>query len=465
MRIGRKMLVAFVAMAACGAVLTALTANVSTRSLFDWYVRRATLARANGWRSLFAAYYAQRGSWSGIEALVPSAGASRGRGLGRQLAGPGGASPALRNERVLLADNTGRIIVDSAGASTGALLDERMERFALPITVNGARVGTVALVTSLQAGLVTLEAEFLRRVTASTVLGGILAALLGAALASRFSRQLSAPLLELSKAARRIAQRDFGVRVSVESEDEMGDVARAFNFMTDSLEASDQARHRLVADVAHELRTPLSVLRGNLESLQEGVTQPTQEVIVSLHDEVIRLSRIVQDLLNLGQMESGGFPLHPVPMDIAEAVAKVTGAFAAETDARGIRLATTVESGLTAAYADPDRVAQVLVNLLANAVRHTPDGGRVAVSARRKDGYVEVSVSDTGPGIAKDDLPRVFERFYRTDESRERSTGGAGLGLAIARGIVEAHGGAIQVESAPGRGATFAFTLPVCPNA
>ena len=461
MTIGRKISIAFVAVAVCGALLTAVVANTATRSVFDWYVQGATVARAGQWRDLFAAYYAQRGSWSGVDVLVHSAGAGpvRGRGFGRRWAGDPAA--ATRGERVVLADVTGTVVADSEGAATGSVLGEEAARFSLPIVVDGRHVGTVALVTPLQRGLVTLEAEFLRRVTVSTLLGAVLAALLGAALASTFSRQISAPLGELARAAGRVARRDFSVPIQAEPEGEIGDVARAFNLMQDSLRASEDARHKLMADVAHELRTPLAVLRGNLESLQEGVAEATPEMIVSLHDEVMRLSRIVQDLLNLGQMESGGFPLHLEPTQVGEVITRVASVFGPEAESRGIRLKAEVEPGLPVVQADPDRMAQVLVNLLGNAMRHTPDGGVVAVSARRHDGGVAVSVRDTGPGIAEEDLPHVFDRFYRTDEARDRAAGGAGLGLAIAKGIVEAHGGRIWAESAPGQGATFTFTLPV----
>jgi two-component system sensor histidine kinase BaeS len=198
--------------------------------------------------------------------------------------------------------------------------------------------------------------------------------------------------------------------------------------------------------------------------MQEGITEPTQETIVSLHDEVLRLSRIVQDLLNLGQMESGGFPLNLELTNIVEVITRVTSVFAAETDARGIRLETNIQGTLPHTQADPDRIVQVLVNLLANAVHHTPDGGEISVSASRIDDNIVVSVTDSGPGIAKEDLPHVFDRFYRTDRARDRAAGGTGLGLAIVKGIITAHKGSIRVESEPGVSTTFTFSLPVLPS-
>ncbi len=461
MRIGRKMSIAFVVAAVCGALLTAAIALVATRSVFDWYVERLTTARIEQWRTLFSAYYAQKGSWSGIESLLPSSAAPRGKGYVRRWLRAAAVAPG--NARIILADADGRIVVDTEGENAGRTLAEQEGvSLSLPVEVQGRQVGTVALVAPVSRGLVTLEAEFLRRVTASTVVGGLAAVAVGIALASTFSREISAPLLELAKAARRLARKDFDVELAAQAQDdEVGEVARAFSHMRDSLRTAEETRQKLMADVAHELRTPLSVLRGNLESLQEGVAQPTPEMIVSLHDEVIRLSRIVQDLLNLGQMESGAFPLHLEPTAIGDVIARVTPVFGAETDARGIHLDVDVDPDLPAIQADPDRIAQVLVNLLANAVRHTPDGGRISVSARVQGDRVAVSVQDTGPGIAPADLARVFDRFYRTDEARDRASGGTGLGLAIARGIVEAHGGTIGVASELGRGATFAFTLPL----
>jgi signal transduction histidine kinase len=197
--------------------------------------------------------------------------------------------------------------------------------------------------------------------------------------------------------------------------------------------------------------------------MQEGIIEPTQETIVSLHDEVLRLSRIVQDLLNLGQMESGGFPLSLQLTKIEEVITRVTSVFAAETDARGIRLETNIQGTLPHTQADPDRITQVLVNLLANAVHHTPDGGEISVSASRIDDNIVVSVTDSGPGIAKEDLSHVFDRFYRTDRARDRATGGTGLGLSIVKGIITAHKGSIGVKSELGIGTTFTFSLPILP--
>lgn len=458
MTIRRKLLIAFLSIAVLSSVVTAVLWSFTTRSLFDWYVRSNNEARATQWQRLLAAYYTQQGSWEGVNALIRATQFVRGRGLPRRLMMP----PATAGpERILLADETGRIIADSIGQDVGLFLNEKATPFKLPITVNGKVVGSVAIVTEFQKGLMTLESAFLRRMTTSSIIGCAIVALIGTGLAFIFSRHLSKPLSELAVAARKMASGDFDVKIQVPAGDEMEEVAHAFSFMQDSLKANEEARHKLMADVAHELRTPLSVLRGNLESIQEGVIEPTQEAIVSLHDEVLRLARIVEDLLHLGQMESGGFPLSLQLTGIEDVIMRVASVFAAETDARGIHLETNIEEALPKIQADPDRIAQVLVNLLANAVHHTPDGGRIFVSASCLDNSILVSVTDSGPGIAKEDLPHVFDRFYRTDRARDRATGGTGLGLAIAKGIITTHKGSIWAESEPGFGTTFTFSLPI----
>ena len=461
MTIRRKLLIAFLFIAVLSSVVTTVLLSFTTRSLFDWYVQSNTEARATQWQRLLAAYYTERGSWDGVGALIRSTQFVRGRGGPRHLMMP----PATAGpERIILADQTGRIIADSSGTDIGLFLTDMTIPSRLPITVNGEVVGSVAIVTGFQKGLMTLEAAFLRRMTTTSIIGGAIIALIGIGLAFIFSRHLSQPLSKLAIAARQMASGNFDVKLQVSTGDEMEEVAHAFNFMKDSLKANEEARHKLVADVAHELRTPLSVLRGNLESMQEGITEPTQETIVSLHDEVLRLSRIVQDLLNLGQMESGGFTLNLELTNIVEVITRVTSVFAAETDARGIRLETNIQGTLPNTQADPDRIVQVLVNLLANAVHHTPDGGEISVSASRIDDNIVVSVTDSGPGIAKEDLPHVFDRFYRTDRARDRAAGGTGLGLAIVKGIITAHRGSIRVESEPGISTTFTFSLPDLPS-
>jgi signal transduction histidine kinase len=460
MTIRRKLLIAFLSIAVLSSVVTAVLSSFTTRSLFDWYVRSNTETRAIQWQKLLTSYYAEQGSWGGVSALIRVAQFVRGRGMPRQaLRLPATSGP----ERIILADKTGRIIADSNEQDIGLFISDITAPSRMPITFDGEVVGQVAIVTEFQKGLMTLEAAFLRRMTRASIIGGTIVALIGIGLAFIFSRHLSQPLSKLSVAARQMASGDFDVKIQVPTGDEMEEVAHAFNYMKESIKANEEARHKLVADVAHELRTPLSVLRGNLESMQEGVIEPTQEAIVSLHDEVLRLSRIVQDLLNLGQMESGSFPLSLQPTKVDEVITRVTSVFAAETDARDIRLQTSIQGTLPSTQADPDRIAQVLVNLLANAVHHTPDGGEIRVLASHIDDSIIVSVTDSGPGIVKDDLPHVFDRFYRTDSARDRATGGTGLGLAIAKGIITAHKGSIRVESEPGAGTTFMFSLPILP--
>jgi signal transduction histidine kinase len=213
--------------------------------------------------------------------------------------------------------------------------------------------------------------------------------------------------------------------------------------------------------VAHELRTPLTNIRGYLEALRDGVVEPERTVIDSLHEEAMLLSHLVDDLQELSLAEAGGLTLERQPVVLADVVDRAIGAVRPRAEAEGIALRVDLSEDLPLVDVDPRRIGQVLRNLLDNGLTHTGPGGEIVVNAHAENEWVEVSVRDTGAGIAVEDLPYVFERFYRADRSRSRATGGAGLGLAIAKQLVEAHGGRIEVESEIGRGTRFTFTLPV----
>jgi signal transduction histidine kinase len=302
---------------------------------------------------------------------------------------------------------------------------------------------------------------FLAGVNRSLLIAGAAGGAAALLLALFFGRRVVGPIEALTVAARRMERGDLSGRVAVGSSDEVGQLGRAFNAMAESLERTERLRRTMVGDVAHELRTPLSNVRGYLEALRDGVAAPTPEVIDSLHEEALLLTRLVDDLQDLTLAEAGQLALAREPTALAELVAGALAAFEPRAAAAGTRLRSEVDTELPPVDVDPRRVGQVLRNLLANALTHTPPGGEVVVSARPDGERAEVAVRDTGVGIAPEHLPHVFERFYRVDRARARATGGAGLGLAIVRELVQAHGGQVSASSEVGRGTTVSFTLPV----
>jgi signal transduction histidine kinase len=262
-----------------------------------------------------------------------------------------------------------------------------------------------------------------------------------------------------------MAQGEYGVRVDSVSRDEVGQLARAFNRMSAELEQVERLRRDLVANVSHELKTPISALRAHLENLLDGVEQPDRATIQIMLQQSERLSGLVDQLLELSRLEAGDVPLEIEPVPLGSLVERVMREVevARPDRARELAMRNEVPSDLPPVQADRERIHQVLFNLLENAVRFTPPGGMVTVRAARENGEWAVSVEDTGPGIPKEHIPLVFERFYRVDPSRSRDDGGTGLGLAIARSVVEAHGGRIWAESEE-KGARFTFVLPASPR-
>jgi len=293
--------------------------------------------------------------------------------------------------------------------------------------------------------------------------GALTAAVLGAAVASVglavvLARWLAAPLLSMDGAARRVAEGDLGVRVPTEGPGEIVSLAKSFNQMTERLAQHARERADFIANAAHELRTPLTNLQGYLEALRDGVVPPSRESFASLHEEVDRLVRLARSLDDLAGGDLDWGPPRLDDLDVYGAVAMSVDLAAPALERRGIALEVRVPVGLRA-RANPDHLAQVLANLLQNAVRYTPDGGIVAITAERRDRDIVVAVTNTGDGIPPPDLPRVFERFYRVEKSRDRSRGGAGIGLAIVKQLVELGGGSVGAESAAGL-TRFWFSLP-----
>jgi two-component system sensor histidine kinase BaeS len=291
--------------------------------------------------------------------------------------------------------------------------------------------------------------------------------LLAVSVALRAFQGIATPLADVMAAADAVAEGDLSVRVSAPTHgsNEFGQLVTSFNRMIEELERADQQRRNLTADVAHELRTPLHIIQGNLEGILDDVYEPTAEHIEATLDETRLLARLVEDLRTLSLAEAGQLPLVWESVDVAELLADVSTSFSGQAEAAGVDLRVGTEDNLPPITADIGRLDQVMSNLVDNALRHTPSGGAITLWAEPIPGGVRIVVRDTGEGILAEDLPYIFDRFWRGDRSRSRVAGaGSGLGLAIARQLVQVHCGHISVESEPGRGTTFTIELPVGEN-
>jgi two-component system sensor histidine kinase BaeS len=289
------------------------------------------------------------------------------------------------------------------------------------------------------------------------ILGIVTTILLGAATSGlfRFIRRSSVSIDELAAAAERVERGDYGARVDERGPRPVRSLARAFNQMSARLGAIDEGRRSFLADAAHELRTPLAIIKGQIEAIEDGVYPADAEHLAPIHDQIQALEKLIEDMRTVALAEGGGLTLDVRPTDLSEVIDDACAAFAPAAEAASVRLSAEIPGTLPRAMVDEARVRQILANLLTNGLRHTPRGGEITVSARARDAqWIEVCVRDTGTGIAPELLPTVFERFTRDDASP-----GSGLGLAICRDLVEAHGGRIEASSSGG-GTTVTFTLP-----
>jgi signal transduction histidine kinase len=329
----------------------------------------------------------------------------------------------------------------------------------------GTMMGPNGMMSGLGQSL--MQQAALDRVNQAVLLGGLIALVAALAIGFFVFRAITRPIDQLTRAAQQLAQGDLSARVAVDDHasrlgsDEISELGTAFNTMASSLQQSEQVRRDMTADVAHELRTPLAVMRGNLEAMLDGVYPFDAEHLTPVLNQVNLLTRLVEDLRTLALAEAGQLPLAKRPVDLAALLPSVLTSFEAQAAAQQVALRAEVDPHLPVVEIDPDRLQQTIGILISNALRYTPPQGSISVAARTDRAWVIIDVADTGNGIAPEDLPHVFDRFYRADKSRARESGGSGLGLAIAKSIVEAHGGSITVQSVMGRGTQFEVRLPV----
>lgn len=369
----------------------------------------------------------------------------------------------LYEQRIVVTDQEGKIVSDSHLRFGSPWREARHRGRLSPVFSGGNQVGSVAIAPSDVPGIAP-EPPFSRLVSAvqrSLLWTGLAAGVGGILLVSLLSRRILAPVRLLSWAAGGVGHGDLTRRVPAAGRDEVGHLARTFNAMADGLQQAEQQRRNLVADVAHELRTPLSNIQGYLEAVKDGLLQPDRATIETIYQQVLQLAHLVEDLGLLALAEAGALRLNCQADSLEDVLRTSVEAVHPRAAARGIALSLVVPSGLTLVVMDRSRIAQVVGNLLENAVQHTPQGGEVTALAEVVGPAARVTVDDTGEGIPPEDQPNVFERFYRVDPSRSRSTGGVGLGLTIAKQLVEAHGGTIRVVSTPGKGSRFSFELPL----
>lgn len=368
------------------------------------------------------------------------------------------------NARFVMADLEGNVLADSIGeeANWTRINSEQSKPFAA-FLIEGQPVLAYA-VPMVETGLKTIEESFIRSVNRSLLIAIGAAGVVALLLTLLLSQSITGPIGELTSAAREMGKGDLSQRVDVKTGGELGELADAFNAMADGLERLEQLRRNMVTDVAHELRTPLSNIRGYLEAIRDGVVEPTTETISSLYEEAMLLNRLIEDLQELALAEAGQLRLERQPIHIGDVLEKAVILVDAQAHKKGVSVEIEIQPDLPVVDADAGRMVQVMRNLLNNAVTATAPGGEVRVTAREVDSKVEVCVKDNGTGIDPEHMPFIFERFYRPDKSRARKTGGAGLGLAIVKQLVEAHGGEIGIQSEIGKGTTVTFTSPVAVN-
>jgi len=447
---GALLLIVFVSVG-----LMAYLTNLSTTREFQQYISRGNMMYTQSLANSLGDLYAEEQGWNNIQETLRSL-------------------PLSTSARILVTDSSGVIIADTAREWLGKESAEVSLSDGTPITVSGQTVGSLYLLTSGGMGrghmggripqaipmVVTNEEDFLERVNDSLWKVGLIAVAVALVIGLILTRQITRPVRALISGARHLTKGELSYRVTVKSRDEIGELADSFNIMASSLEKGEQSRRQLTADIAHELRTPLTVIEGTVDGIIDGVFKPDTEHLRTIKEQTSMLTHLISDLRDLSLAESGQLKLNLTSTDMVELVRRMVSNYEINDREENIRIKLEEEPQISEIEADTVRMEQVISNLLTNAIRHTPSSGSISVTIKNDEGGLAISVADTGEGIAQDDLPHVFERFYRSGSSRSRKEGGTGLGLAIVKQMVEAHGGKVWVESKKGTGSIFSILLP-----
>jgi signal transduction histidine kinase len=439
-----KLTVAFLLVGLVGSVVVLLLFQLQTQRDVDRFV-------LDLYQSDFVtgpiAYYQAHGSWEGVQEVV----AVQRRPYQVRVSAP--FAP------ISIVDTTGRVVLGRPEDVGQEIIFRTQQK--LPLEVGGETVGWMVLsgrAERWEPG--SPEGIFVDRINRNILISAGVAAALALLIGFLLARATSRPIRELQAATRLIAEGSLGYQVPVRSRDELGQLATSFNQMSSDLAHANELRCQMTADVAHELRNPLSVLLGYTEALSDGKLNGSSPMFRSMHSEALHLQRLIEDLRTLSLADAGELPLMRQAMSPQSLIEQTVMAYASHAALHQVSLRADISPDLPDIQVDPDRMAQVLGNLIQNALRHTPEGGEIVLSAARCPDAIELSIRDTGSGITVADLPHIFDRLYRGDRSRHSENGEAGLGLAIVRSIVEAHGGSIIAESTMGEGSVFTLSLP-----
>ena len=451
--ISTKLILAFLSIGIVSIVIIAVTATWNTRAEFIRFLNDQSQTDTI---SELSNYHLENGSWDGLQSNYYN------KKPGDYGPGPNHGHPQI----FTLADENGVVILSNGKYKPGDILPPADLDAGTPITENGNVIGIFVPMRTPYQGQ-PRELEFIERINTTLFYGALIGAALALALGIFLSRAITRPIRELTQATHAISDGDLSQQVTVHSNDELGELAQAFNKMSAELSRSVDARKQMTADIAHELRTPLSLILGHAEAVHDGVLPPTKENFEIIRDEATRLEHLVNDLRTLSLADAGELTISPQPIEAERLLQEVASLYRFETQKKNVSLELDVASSLPAIEVDPGRMTQVLTNILDNALRHTPEGGRIILSAKQAGDHVEFAIRDSGPGLPPGDLHRIFERFYRTDSSRQRDgdvPGGSGLGLAIAKSIVQAHGGQVSAENDANKGLRIIIALPKMPH-
>ncbi|EGH03016.1 MULTISPECIES: sensor histidine kinase efflux regulator BaeS [Pseudomonas syringae group genomosp. 2] len=454
--ISTKLFVAVLASVLSVILIMGLTANWSFARGFLGYLNEQAMQRMSPVLPRLAVAYAREGSWEFMrdnkdrwfEVMRPEP--------AQDFAIPGLATPPTSDLtgavfRIALLDAQKNLVMGFPGVHD--------DEFMRPVEVAGKIVGWLA-VTPFQSVSEAGGERFQQYQLRASLAMGVLSLLLAVLIAWWIARTLLDPVKRVAAATHRLTAGEYSSRVAVSSNDEVGQLARDFNQLAYTLERNEKMRREFMADVSHELRTPLSVLRGELEAIEDGVRTLDQASMKSLQGEVGMLSKLVDDLYELSLADVGALTYRKVDCDLAELLTNITEMFEERCAARQLSLQLELATHPLSVHADPGRLQQLISNLLENSVRYTDAGGTVQVRAAMRDDEVCIEVMDSGPGVDPAQLPRLFERFYRGETSRNRASGGAGLGLAICHSIALAHGGSLSADHSPTGGLWLTLCLP-----